>query len=182
MKIFEEIESEVQSYARSFPRIFNKAQGCYLFDEEGNKYLDFLAGAGTLNYGHNHPILKKKLVEYIMEDGITHGLDLHTKAKGEFMETFKEHILEPRELEYVMQFTGPTGTNAIEAAMKLARNVTGRENIITFTNGFHGCSLGALSATGNSHHRGVAGTSLGGVSRVPYDGYLGDGKFEIPER
>ena len=175
MKIFEEIESEVQSYARSFPRIFNKAQGSYLFDEEGNKYLDFLAGAGTLNYGHNNPILKKKLVEYIMEDGITHGLDLHTKAKGEFLEAFKDHILDPRDLEYVMQFTGPTGTNAIEAAMKLARNVTGRENIITFTNGFHGCSLGALSATGNSHHRGVAGTSLGGVSRVPYDGYLGDG-------
>ena len=170
MKIFEEIESEVQSYARSFPRIFNKAQGSYLFDEEGNKYLDFLAGAGTLNYGHNNPILKKKLVEYIMEDGITHGLDLHTKAKGEFMEAFKEHILDPRDLEYVMQFTGPTGTNAVEAAMKLARNVTGRENIITFTNGFHGCSLGALAATGNSHHRGVAGTSLTGVSRVPYDG------------
>lgn len=175
MKIFEEIESEVQSYARSFPRVFHKAQGCYLYDNEGHQYLDFLAGAGTLNYGHNHPILKKALVDYILEDGITHGLDLHTKAKGEFLEAFKYNILEPRDLDYVMQFTGPTGTNAIEAAMKLARNVTGRENIITFTNGFHGCSLGALAATGNSHHRGVAGTSLGGISRVPFDGYLGDG-------
>lgn len=175
MKIFEEIESEVQSYARAFPRVFNKAQGSYLFDEEGNRYLDFLAGAGTLNYGHNNPVLKKKLVEYIMDDGITHGLDLHTKAKGEFLEAFKQYILEPRGLEYVMQFTGPTGTNAVEAAMKLARNVTGRENIITFTNGFHGCSLGALAATGNSHHRGAAGTGLGGISRVPFDGYLGDG-------
>lgn len=175
MKIFEEIESEVQSYARSFPRVFHKAQGSYLYDEEGNKYLDFLAGAGTLNYGHNNPILKQKLVDYILEDGITHGLDLHTKAKGEFLETFKEFILDPRDLEYRMQFTGPTGSNAIEAAMKLARSVTGRENIIAFTNGFHGCSLGALSATGNAHHRGVAGTSLGGVSRVPFDGYLGEG-------
>ena len=155
MKIFEEIESEVQSYARSFPRVFHKAQGSYLYDEEGNKYLDFLAGAGTLNYGHNNPILKQKLVDYILEDGITHGLDLHTKAKGEFLETFKEFILDPRDLEYRMQFTGPTGSNAIEAAMKLARSVTGRENIIAFTNGFHGCSLGALSATGNAHHRGV---------------------------
>ncbi|MBM6551618.1 diaminobutyrate--2-oxoglutarate transaminase [Marinomonas ostreistagni] len=174
MKIFEEIESEVQSYARSFPRVFHKAQGSYLYDEEGTQYLDFLAGAGTLNYGHNNPILKQRLVDYIVEDGITHGLDLHTKAKGEFLETFKECILDPRQLEYRMQFTGPTGTNAIEAAMKLARNVTGRENIITFTNGFHGCSLGALAATGNAHHRGVAGTSLGGVTRVPFDGYLGD--------
>lgn len=176
MKIFDEIESEVQSYARSFPRVFHRAQGAYLFDQEGNQYLDFLAGAGTLNYGHNNPIFKEKLIEYILEDGITHGLDMHTKAKGEFLETFKKYILEPRGLEYMVQFTGPTGTNAVEAALKLARNVTGRENVISFTNGFHGCSLAALSVTGNSHHRGAAGTSLGaGVSTVPFDGYLGDG-------
>ena len=174
MKIFEEIESEVQSYARSFPRVFNKAQGEFLYDEDGNQYLDFLAGAGTLNYGHNNPIFKEKLLDYIHSDGITHGLDLHTKAKGEFMETFNEKILKPRDLNYVMQFTGPTGTNAVEAALKLARNITGRENIISFTNGFHGVSMGALAATGNSHHRGAAGVSLSGVSRMPYDGYLGD--------
>lgn len=176
MKIFEEIESEVQSYARSFPRVFHRAKGVYLYDQEGNQYLDFLAGAGTLNYGHNNPVFKDALVEYILDDGITHGLDMHTKAKGEFLEAFKEHILEPRGLEYMMQFTGPTGTNAVEAALKLARNVTGRENVISFTNGFHGCSLAALSVTGNSHHRGAAGISLGaGVSTVPFDGYLGEG-------
>ncbi|WP_210394798.1 diaminobutyrate--2-oxoglutarate transaminase [Motiliproteus sediminis] len=174
MKIFDEIESEVQSYARSFPRIFNKAQGEMLYDEEGTQYLDFLAGAGTLNYGHNNPIFKEKLLEYIHSDGITHGLDLHTKAKGEFLEAFNDKILKPRGLDYVMQFTGPTGTNAVEAAMKLARNIKGRENIISFTNGFHGVSLGSLAATGNSHHRGAAGVALGGTSRVPYDGYLGD--------
>jgi len=174
MKIFEEIESEVQSYARSFPRVFNKAVGEYLYDEEGVEYLDFLAGAGTLNYGHNNPVFKEKLLDYIHGDGITHGLDLHTKAKQEFLETFNEKILKPRKLEYMLQFTGPTGTNAVEAALKLARNVTGRENIIAFTNGFHGVSLGALAATGNSHHRGAAGVSLNGVSRMPYDGYLGD--------
>ena len=174
MKIFEEIESEVQSYARSFPRIFNRAKGELLWDEEGNEYLDFLAGAGTLNYGHNNDVFKKALLEYIESDGISHGLDMHTKAKEEFLETFNEVILKPRSLEYVVQFTGPTGTNAVEAAMKLARNVTGRENIITFTNGFHGCSLGALSATGNSHHRGAAGVSMPGITRMPFDGYMGD--------
>jgi len=174
MKIFDEIESEVQSYARAFPRIFNKAKGEHLYDEEGNQYLDFLAGAGTLNYGHNNPIFKKKLLQYIQDDGITHGLDLHTKAKREFLETFNEKILKPRGLDYVMQFTGPTGTNAVEAALKLARNITGRENIISFTNGFHGVSLGSLAATGNSHHRGAAGVSLSGVSRMPYENYLGD--------
>ncbi len=127
-----------------------------------------------MNYGHNNPLFKKKLLEYIHEDGITHGLDLHTKAKGEFMETFNEKILKPRGYEYVMQFTGPTGTNAVEAALKLARNVTGREHIIAFTNGFHGVSLGALATTGNSHHRGAAGVSLSGTFRMPYDGYMGD--------
>lgn len=175
MKIFDEIESEVQSYARSFPRLFTKAQGEFMYDEDGNRYLDFLAGAGTLNYGHNNPIFKEKLLEYIHNDGITHGLDLHTAAKQEFLETFNEKILKPRELEYMVQFTGPTGTNAVEAAIKIARNVKGRENIVSFTNGFHGVTIGSLAATGNSHHRGAAGVSLTGVSRMPYDGYLGDG-------
>lgn len=174
MKIFDEIESEVQSYARSFPRVFHKAQGEFLYDEEGQQYLDFLAGAGTLNYGHNHQVFKKKLLDYIQEDGISHGLDLHTRAKGQFLEAFNEKILKPRGLDYVMQFTGPTGTNAVEAALKLARNIKGRENIISFTNGFHGVSLGALAATGNSHHRGAAGIGLGGITRMPYDGYMGD--------
>jgi len=174
MKIFEEIESEVQSYARSFPRVFNRAKGEFLYDEEGTEYLDFLAGAGTLNYGHNNDLFKEKLLDYIGRDGITHGLDLHTRAKGEFLESFNEKILKPRNLDYVMQFTGPTGTNAVEAAIKLARNVTGRETIVAFTNGFHGVTLGALAATGNSHHRGAAGVSLNGTVRMPYDGYLGE--------
>lgn len=174
MKIFEELESEVRSYARSFPRVFNRAKGETLWDTEGNEYLDFLAGAGTLNYGHNNEHFKSALLEYIADDGISHGLDMTTKAKGEFLEAFNDIILKPRNLDYSVQFTGPTGTNAVEAALKLARNITGRENVISFTNGFHGVSMGALAATGNSHHRGAAGTSLSGVSRMPFDGYLGD--------
>jgi diaminobutyrate-2-oxoglutarate transaminase len=175
MKIFKEIESEVQSYARSFPCVFTRAKDEFMWDEKGTRYLDFLAGAGTLNYGHNNDHLKEHLVKYIMDDGITHGLDMHTKAKGDFLNTFNEKILKPRDMEYMVQFTGPTGTNAVEAAMKLARNVTGQQNIVTFTNGFHGVSLGALSATGNSHHRDAAGVSLTGTHRMPFDGYLGDG-------
>lgn len=180
MKIFEEVESEVQSYARSFPRVFNRARGEMMWDEEGNQYLDFLAGAGTLNYGHNNPNFKQALIDYIQNDGITHGLDMHTKAKGEFLQAFSDKIMKPRNMEYMVQFTGPTGTNAVEAAMKIARNVTGQQNIVTFTNGFHGVSLGALSATGNSHHRDAAGVSLSGVHRMPYDGYLGE-QFDTTE-
>ena len=171
--IFDTAESEVQSYARSFPVVFERAQGPYLYDTEGKRYLDFLAGAGTLNYGHNNPVLKRALLDYISKDGITHGLDMHTAAKEKFLQAFKDHILEPRGLDFVVQFTGPTGTNAVEAALKLARNITGRHNVIAFTNGFHGVSLGAMAATGNSHHRNAAGLPLIGVTSLPFDGYLG---------
>lgn len=174
MNIFKEVESDVMSYARSFPRVFHRAKDEILYDEDGNAFIDFLGGAGTLNYGHNNDRFKQALIDYISEDGITHGLDMYTQAKAGFLNAFKEKILDPRDLRYVVQFTGPTGTNAVEAAMKLARKVTGRSNIVTFTNGFHGCTLGALTATGNQHHRAGAGVDLGGVSRMPFDGYLGD--------
>ena len=87
----------------------------------------------------------------------------------------QEIILEPRGLDYVMQFTGPTGTNAVEAALKIARKVTGRTNIISFTNGFHGVSMGALAVTGNQYFRRAAGVALQGVTVMPYDGYFGSG-------
>ena len=172
--IFEELESDVQSYARSFPVVFDQAEGAYLYDTDGRQYLDFLAGAGTLNYGHNHPILKQALLDYISSNGITHGLDMHTVAKERFLQALQTHVFEPRGLEYTVQFTGPTGTNAVEAALKLARNITGRHNVIAFTNGFHGVSLGAMAATGNSHHRDAAGMPLFGVTPMPFDGYLGE--------
>ena len=174
MKIFEELESEVRSYARNFPRLFKKATGEFIYDEDGNEYIDFLAGAGALNYGHNHPEFRKKLIEYIESEGITHSLDLHTEAKKEFLEAFKKHILEPRDYNYTLMFTGPTGTNSVEAALKIARKITGRSHVIGFTNGWHGQTLGSLSATANSHHRDGAGIALTGCHRLPYDGYLGD--------
>ncbi|WP_420825549.1 diaminobutyrate--2-oxoglutarate transaminase [Terrihabitans soli] len=153
--------------------MLDRARGTELVDVNGRRYLDFLAGAGSLNYGHNNPVLKSALIKYIERDGITHSLDLHTAAKERFIEAMWCAILKPRKLDYVIQFTGPTGTNAVEAAMKLARKITGRTNIITFTNGFHGVSLGALAATGNKHHRKASGVPLQGTTVMPYDGYLG---------
>ncbi len=173
MTVFSDMESEVRSYSRAFSKVFHRAQGEWLYDKSGAQYLDFLAGAGALNYGHNHPLLKCALIDYIAADGISHGLDLHTQAKAEFLTALRDRILKPRDLDYVVQFTGPTGTNAVEAALKIARKVTGRETVISFTNGFHGCTVGALAATGNQHHRGAAGTSLAGIARLPFDGYLG---------
>lgn len=173
MDIFKKQESNVRSYSNSFPVTFAKSKGCWLETKQGDRYLDFLAGAGSLNYGHNNPIFKQALVEYIEMDGITHGLDMHSEAKAEFLEALSRFILEPRALDYKVQFTGPTGTNAVEAAIKLAKKVKGRSSIVAFTNGFHGCTAGALAATGNQHHRQGAGSNLNNVTRLPFDGYAG---------
>jgi diaminobutyrate-2-oxoglutarate transaminase len=146
-----------------------------MYDEDGKSYLDFFAGAGALNYGHNHPELKRCLIDYLKRDGVTHGLDMTTVAKREFLERFQEVILVPRNLDYKVQFPGPTGANSVESALKLARKVTGRESMINFTNAFHGMTLGALSVTGNSMKRGGAGIPLVHATPMPYDNYL-DGR------
>lgn len=174
MEFLKSNESQVRVYSRAFPMVFNRAKNAHLYTEDGKEYLDFLAGAGSLNYGHNNDVLKKALIEYIESDGVSQGLDLWTTAKQSFMETYQEYILKPRGLDYKMQFTGPTGTNCVEAALKLARKVKGRDGIISFTNGFHGVSLGAVAATGNKNHRGGAGVALGSVEFMPYCGYYGN--------
>ena len=175
MKTFEEYESDVRSYCRNFPTIFTRAKEQTIWDEGGRPYLDFFAGAGALNYGHNNSVLKEQLLSYLDGDGITHSLDMATEAKGQFIEALQTLILKPRDLAYKVMFTGPTGTNAVEAALKLARKVTGRSNVVAFTNAFHGMTLGALALTGNEMKRSGAGLPLQGVSHVPYDGYFGDG-------
>lgn len=173
--IFERRESAVRSYSRSFPVLFDRAEGVRVFDARGRAYLDFLSGCSTLNYGHNHPVLKEALLRYIESDGICCGLDLFTRAKGRFLEALETKILRSRQLDYLVQLPGPTGTNAVEAALKLARKVTGRRNVIAFTNAFHGVTLGALACTGNRLHRLDGELPLGAVTRMPYSGYLGEG-------
>ncbi|GAB3558319.1 diaminobutyrate-2-oxoglutarate transaminase [Actinopolyspora lacussalsi] len=175
--VFATQESEVRSYSRTWPATFDRALGSWLYDESGNAYLDFFAGAGALNYGHNNPLLKRKLIEYIERDGIHHGLDQATVARGEFLRTIDEKLFRPRGLNYKVQFPGPTGTNSVEAALKLARKITGRESIISFTNAFHGMTLGSLSVTGNSMKRGGAGIPLVHATPMPYDNYF-DGQVD----
>jgi diaminobutyrate-2-oxoglutarate transaminase len=173
MRIFENIESRVRGYVRSFPVIFKSAKGAYLIDEMDKTYIDFFAGAGTLNYGHNNDQISQAMIQYLQSDGILHGLDMATIAKQKFMQKFCDTILEPRNMEYKMQFTGPTGTNAVETAIKLARMVKGRSNIVSFTNGYHGLTMGSLAVTGNNFYRDEAYISRSNVSFLPYDGYLG---------
>ncbi len=166
MSTINRLESQVRSYCRHFPVVFTKARGATLEDEEGNVYIDFLAGAGALNYGHNDPVLKAKLLDYIEADQIVHGLDM---APGRNGPSWRPSSPDPltRKMNYKMQFTGPTGTNAVEAAMKVARNFTGRQTIVSFTNGFHGVTLGSVAATGNSHFRDGCGMQPQGPPSCP---------------
>jgi diaminobutyrate-2-oxoglutarate transaminase len=167
------LESEVRSYCRTWPATFERARGSEIWDAEGRRYLDFFAGAGALNYGHNDPVMRDAVVDYLTGDGIVHSLDAYTVAKDRFLSRFDEVVLAPRELDFKVQFPGPTGTNAVEAAMKLARKVTGRDRIVGFTNAFHGMTLGSLAVTGNAMKRTGAGIMLGAGTTLPYDGYLG---------
>jgi diaminobutyrate-2-oxoglutarate transaminase len=173
--IFTRRESEARSYCRGMNAVFTRASGSEMFDAEGNRYIDFLAGCSSLNYGHNDPDMKSALVEHITADGIAHGLDFHSDTKAAFLTAYEEKILKPRGMDYKVMMTGPTGTNAVEAAIKLARKVTGRTNVISFTNGFHGMTMGALALTGNKGKRGGAGGgSLADVTHMPFEGALGD--------
>jgi len=173
LTVFNRLESEVRSYCRSFETVFVRGSNALLQDRDEKEYIDFFAGAGALNYGHNNPQIRAKLIDYLLEDGITHSLDMATDAKEAFLLRFQETILEPRGLAYKVMFPGPTGTNSVESAFKIARKVTGRTNIVCFTNAFHGMSLGSLSATGNAFKRRGAGVQLSGTTFLPYDGYLG---------
>ena len=171
--VFERLESQVRTYSRCFPAVFEKANGAFLYDAQGKRYIDFFCGAGSLNYGHNNPAIKATILNYLNSDGIVHGLDMATSAKARFLEQFESVILAPRGLEYKIQFTGPTGTNAVEAALKLARKIKKRGNIIAFTNSFHGLSSGSLAVTARAFYRKEAFINRSNVSFMPFDGYFG---------
>ena len=171
LDLISKLESEVRGYVRAFPAVFDTAHGATLVDTEGKSYIDFFAGAGVLNYGHNPPIAKQALLDYLQRDGVQHGLDTATSAKVQFLRTFQETVLQPRDLHYKVQFTGPTGTNCVEAAIKLARKCKQRPHVIAFTNAYHGHTLGALALTGNEYYHDPNYGSRNQVTHLPYDGY-----------
>ncbi|WP_440995292.1 diaminobutyrate--2-oxoglutarate transaminase [Arhodomonas sp. SL1] len=174
MEAINRYESEVRSYVRSFPTVFEKARGSYLYNTDGTAYLDFFAGASVMNYGHNHPELKKALIDYLEGDNITHSLDMASVARAEFLQAYYDIILAPRGMNHRIQIPGPTGTNAVESALKIARKAKQREGFVAFTNAFHGMTLGSLSVTGNQFKRDGAGVPLSNTASMPYDSYFGD--------
>lgn len=164
---FEKYESSVRSYCRHFPTVFTDAKGAVMTDESGEEYIDFFCGAGAVNYGHNNDYIKNKVVEYLSTDGIIHALDMYTVPKRDFIDALEKKIIEPRGYKYRIQFTGPTGTNAVEAAIKLARKMTGRRNIFAFMGCFHGMTAGALSLTSEMYARNGAGATLTDCTHIP---------------
>ncbi len=160
MGIFADRESDIRAYCRVYPVVFDKAENARQTDEDGKEYIDFFAGAGVLNFGHNNEKMKRAMIAYLESNGVLHSLDMHTTIKRTFIEQFVKIVLEPRKMPHKLQFMGPTGTNSVEAALKLARRATGRENIVAFTHAFHGMTLGSLACTANQHFRAAAGVPL----------------------
>ena len=167
IQAFERYESEVRSYCRKFPAVFTWAKDSFLYDEQRRKYLDFFCGAGALNYGHNNDFIKQRLLKHLESDGVMHALDMYTAPKRDFLCFFQEQVLRPRGLDYVIQFPGPTGTNSVEAALKLARKVTGRKSIFAFMGAFHGMTLGSLALTTDRESRAGGGVTLSDVVHIP---------------
>ncbi|HZN20414.1 MAG TPA: diaminobutyrate--2-oxoglutarate transaminase [Micromonosporaceae bacterium] len=161
-------ESTVRSYSRAFPAVFATAKGDWLFTQDGHGYLDFFSGAGALNYGHNPEPTKLRLLAYLQGDGLMHGLDLATSAKVDFLDAFRRHVLDPRGLDYRVQFCSPSGTNAVEAALKLARLVTGRTNVVSFGGAFHGMSSGSLAQSGSYAVKQGLYPSFAATTHVPF--------------
>jgi diaminobutyrate-2-oxoglutarate transaminase len=167
ISVFEKYESEVRSYCRIFNQQLDTAKGSIIKDVNGKEYIDFFCGAGALNYGHNNPYIKEKVINYLENDGIMHALDMYTTAKADFIEYFEEEVLKPRNLNYKIQFPGPTGTNAVEAALKLARKNKKRNNIWCLMGCFHGMTLGTLALTTEREAREGAGIALENVQHIP---------------
>lgn len=179
MKIFETWESEIRGYCRKYPTVFASAENARQIDENGKSYIDFFAGAGVLNFGHNNARMKRAMIAFLESNGVAQSLDMYTTVKRTFIKRFAETILIPRGMDHKMQFTGPTGTNAVEAALKLARRVTGRTCVYAFSHGFHGMTLGALACTANGYFRGAAGVPMAHVVHLPFENGPGGGVDQI---
>ena len=161
-------ESNARSYPRKFPFALAKAKGSWVEDVEGNKYLDFLCGAGTLALGHNDPEVNQAMIDMLTSDAPLHTLDLTTPVKDEFVHTLIGLL--PKELQdnVKIQFCSPSGTDATDAAIKLCKTATGRTTVVAFHGAYHGMGQGSLSVTGNLNAKNKVGALMPDVHFMPY--------------
>lgn len=161
-------ESSARSYPRKFPLAIAKAKGAVVEDVEGNRYIDFLNGAGTLALGHNDDEVNQAMVDLIQSGAPLHTLDLTTPVKDRFVETLLSIIPEELASKAKIQFCSPSGTDATEAAIKLCKTATGRNTVIAFSGGYHGMGHGSMALTGNCNAKNKVGNIMPGVQFMPY--------------
>lgn len=144
-----EHESEVRSYPRRLPIAIKQAFGCLVEDTRGQIFLDCLAGAGTLALGYNHPEINQALKEQL-DSGLPYQtLDIATSAKTTFIQSVKSFLPQELSENSVIQFCGPSGADAVEAAIKLAKQTTGRNTMFAFRGAYHGMTNGTMGMMGN---------------------------------
>lgn len=163
-----DFESSARSYPRKFPFALKKAKGIWVEDVEGNKYLDFLCGAGTLALGHNDDEVNQAMVDLLTSDAPLHTLDLTTPVKDRFVHTILSLLPEGLKENAKIQFCSPSGTDAVDAAIKLCKTATGRSTVIAFSGGYHGMGHGALALTGNLNAKNKVANLMAGVQFMPY--------------
>ncbi|AEE15496.1 diaminobutyrate--2-oxoglutarate transaminase family protein [Treponema brennaborense] len=164
----DETESSARSYPRKFPFALKKARGSWIEDVEGNKYLDFLCGAGTLALGHNDPEVNQAMIEMIAGDAPLHTLDLTTPVKDTFVRTLLNLLPEELQQTAKIQFCSPSGSDAVDAAVKLCKTATGRSAVVAFSGAYHGMGHGALALTGNLGAKEKIPALMGDVHFLPY--------------
>lgn len=161
-------ESNARSYPRRFPLALKTAKGCTVTDVEGRSYLDCLAGAGTLALGHNHPEVIATLTDVLSSGLPLHTLDLTTPVKDGFVSELFDTLPEELRREAKIQFCSPSGSDAVEAAIKLAKTATGRSNVVAFSGAYHGMSQGSLSLMGSLGPKASVGQLVPGTHFFPY--------------
>lgn len=161
-------ESNARSYPRRIPLALKRAKGIYIEDVHGRVFIDCLACAGTLVLGHNHPVVVEAIQRVLLEDLPMQTLDLTTPIKDQFVQDVFSLLPDELAQRGRIQFCGPTGTDAVEAALKLVKTATGRGGVLAFQGAYHGMSHGSLALMGNhGPKRSVAGM-MPGVQFLPY--------------
>jgi diaminobutyrate-2-oxoglutarate transaminase len=162
----EALESNARTYPRRLPIAIAQAEGCYVEDLDGNVFIDFLNGAGTLPLGHSHPELLEAIQAQL--PSFQHGLDFPTEIRDEFVSAQLSMLPAEMQGRTRIGFCGPTGANAVEAALKLCKTATGRSEVVAFHGGYHGGSHGAMAVSGSVAQKQRVAGQMPGVHFFPY--------------
>lgn len=172
-QVFQQIRQQAGRYVHSIPADVRLATASLLVDQAGKEYIDFYSGAGTLNYGYNNPDLSARLSRYLASYSATPSRYADQRARQLFISSFQRIVLNSRQWDYDIQLSGPTGANALEAAVRIARRAKQRQNVVSFTHGFQGEGASGRAMSAGALLDKVAGSALSNAVFMPYDGCFG---------